>query len=129
VDRAFVRQCFPTPDAYVVFVQDHIAPHTAQQLQPYLLDGDDHLPESCGGVLAWRMGTSGEGVCVARPVLKLSGRLTSGKVDICSSPWYDFNRRHEVGAKSRIVKIASGRPEGLVPVCGGLFLSLEVQRV
>jgi REP element-mobilizing transposase RayT len=42
VDRAFVRQYFPTPDLYVTFVQDHIAPHMAQQLRPYLLD----LPES-----------------------------------------------------------------------------------
>ncbi len=46
VDHAFVRQFFPMPDAYVAFVQDHIAPHIAQQLQPYLLDDDDHLPES-----------------------------------------------------------------------------------
>jgi len=46
VDRAFVQQFFPTPDAYVAFVHDHIAPHIAQQLRPYLLDDDDHLPES-----------------------------------------------------------------------------------
>jgi putative transposase len=46
VDRAFVRQFFPTPDAYVAFVHDHIAPHIAHQLRPYLLDDDDHLPES-----------------------------------------------------------------------------------
>jgi putative transposase len=46
VDRAFVRQFFPMPDAYVTFVHDHIALHIAQQLRPYLLDDDDHLPES-----------------------------------------------------------------------------------
>jgi len=46
VDRAFIRQFFPTPEAYIAFVRDHIAPHIAQQLQPYLLDDDDYLPES-----------------------------------------------------------------------------------
>ena len=50
VERAFVRQYFPTPDLYVTFVQDHIAPHMAQQLRPYLLD----LPES--GELSGRSG-------------------------------------------------------------------------
>jgi hypothetical protein len=40
VDRAFVRQFFPTPDATVAFVQDHVAPGVAQQLRPYVLDGD-----------------------------------------------------------------------------------------
>ena len=47
IDHAFVRQFFPMPDAYVAFVQAHIAPHIAQQLRPYLLDDDDdYLPES-----------------------------------------------------------------------------------
>lgn len=46
VDCAFIQQFFPAPDDYAAFVQDHIAPHIAQQLRPYLLDNDDHLPES-----------------------------------------------------------------------------------
>ena len=45
VDRAFVRQFFPMPSAYVAFVQDRVAPGLAQQLRPYVLDGDD-VPES-----------------------------------------------------------------------------------
>jgi 4-amino-4-deoxy-L-arabinose transferase-like glycosyltransferase len=36
--------------------------------------GEVYLPESCGGALACRMAASWEGVCAARPVLKLSGR-------------------------------------------------------
>jgi len=44
VDRAFVRQFFPTPDAYAAFVQDHVTPERALALQPYLLDAE--LPES-----------------------------------------------------------------------------------
>jgi REP element-mobilizing transposase RayT len=46
VDRAFIRQFFPTPEVYATFVQEHITSELAQQLQPYLLDADDHLPES-----------------------------------------------------------------------------------
>jgi hypothetical protein len=54
VDRAFVRQFFPAPDATVAFVQDHVAPGVAQQLRPYVLDDDDvsespKLSESYGG--------------------------------------------------------------------------------
>jgi putative transposase len=55
VDRAFVRQFFPAPGAYVAFVQDHIAPHTAQQLRPYLLDDEDHLPESGDRSGRWKL--------------------------------------------------------------------------
>jgi putative transposase len=46
VDRVFIRQYFPTPDTYAAFVQEHIAPKMAQRLRPYLLDIEDHLPES-----------------------------------------------------------------------------------
>jgi len=47
VDRAFIRQFFPTPEDYAGFVQAHVAPELARQLRPYLLDDDDHhLPES-----------------------------------------------------------------------------------
>jgi putative transposase len=44
VDRAFIGRFFPAPDAYVAFVRDHVEPHMAQRLRPYLLD--KHLPES-----------------------------------------------------------------------------------
>lgn len=48
VDRSFVRQYFPTADAYVAFVREHIGVRLAQQLGLYLLDAEeDHLPESC----------------------------------------------------------------------------------
>jgi REP element-mobilizing transposase RayT len=46
VDHAFIRQFFPSSDAYVRFVHGHIAPATAQRLGPYLLDDDTDLPES-----------------------------------------------------------------------------------
>ena len=41
VDRAFVQEFFPTPESYIAFVQGHIAPEKAKELQPYLLDDDD----------------------------------------------------------------------------------------
>ena len=42
VDRAFIRQFFPTPGAYVAFVEAQVTSEQAQRLRPYLLD----LPES-----------------------------------------------------------------------------------
>ena len=45
VDRAFVRQFFPSPETYAAFVQERPALELAQHLRPYLLDDDD-LPES-----------------------------------------------------------------------------------
>jgi REP element-mobilizing transposase RayT len=38
VDRAFIRQYFPTPAAYTAFVEDAIPPEKERDLQPYLFD-------------------------------------------------------------------------------------------
>jgi REP element-mobilizing transposase RayT len=46
VDRTFVRHFFSTPKAYIAFVQEQLTSELAQQLRPYLLDDDVHLPES-----------------------------------------------------------------------------------
>ena len=38
VDRAFVKACFSTPEAYVEFVQAEISDKVVQRLKPYLLE-------------------------------------------------------------------------------------------